>query len=194
MSAPMPRSCWATGTACSPPPRRPARPSKARRSPAASAPRPAPSSACASIRETLEPRFKVIGVDLWSDEPGFDEATVPASASPASAARHHRGRGRNVSSPASSRRTASSTARWRRARPRIQAERPHLLLPAARRRSAADHGHPERRARHPARQGRALCRRQAADGQARRRQGRPITLAGAFGSHHRRRNTRWCWA
>jgi uncharacterized 2Fe-2S/4Fe-4S cluster protein (DUF4445 family) len=24
--------------------------------------------------ETLEPRFKVIGSDLWSDEPGFDEA------------------------------------------------------------------------------------------------------------------------
>ena len=27
-------------------------------------------------RETLEPRFKVIGCDLWSDEPGFAEATV----------------------------------------------------------------------------------------------------------------------
>ena len=26
-------------------------------------------------RETLEPRFKVIGCDLWSDEPGFAEAT-----------------------------------------------------------------------------------------------------------------------
>ncbi|MDP9010960.1 MAG: ASKHA domain-containing protein [Pseudomonadota bacterium] len=26
-------------------------------------------------RETLEPRFKVIGSDLWSDEPGFNEAT-----------------------------------------------------------------------------------------------------------------------
>ncbi|WP_460449061.1 ASKHA domain-containing protein [Alsobacter sp. SYSU BS001988] len=26
-------------------------------------------------RETLEPRYKVIGCDLWSDEPGFDEAT-----------------------------------------------------------------------------------------------------------------------
>ncbi len=25
--------------------------------------------------ETLEPRYKVIGVDVWSDEPGFDEAT-----------------------------------------------------------------------------------------------------------------------
>jgi uncharacterized 2Fe-2S/4Fe-4S cluster protein (DUF4445 family) len=27
-------------------------------------------------RETLEPRFKVIGSDLWSDEPGFGEATA----------------------------------------------------------------------------------------------------------------------
>ncbi|MGA2709232.1 MAG: ASKHA domain-containing protein [Steroidobacteraceae bacterium] len=27
-------------------------------------------------RETLEPRFKVIGCDLWSDEPGFSEATA----------------------------------------------------------------------------------------------------------------------
>jgi uncharacterized 2Fe-2S/4Fe-4S cluster protein (DUF4445 family) len=27
-------------------------------------------------RETLEPRFKVIGSDLWSDEPGFDEVTA----------------------------------------------------------------------------------------------------------------------
>ncbi len=27
-------------------------------------------------RETLEPRFKVIGCDLWSDEPGFAEATA----------------------------------------------------------------------------------------------------------------------
>jgi len=27
-------------------------------------------------RETLEPRFKIIGSDLWSDEPGFDEAVA----------------------------------------------------------------------------------------------------------------------
>jgi uncharacterized 2Fe-2S/4Fe-4S cluster protein (DUF4445 family) len=27
-------------------------------------------------RETLEPRFKVIGSDLWSDDPAFDEATA----------------------------------------------------------------------------------------------------------------------
>jgi uncharacterized 2Fe-2S/4Fe-4S cluster protein (DUF4445 family) len=27
-------------------------------------------------RETLEPRFRVIGSEIWSDEPGFDEATA----------------------------------------------------------------------------------------------------------------------
>jgi uncharacterized 2Fe-2S/4Fe-4S cluster protein (DUF4445 family) len=27
-------------------------------------------------RETLEPRFKVIGSDLWSDQPGFEQATA----------------------------------------------------------------------------------------------------------------------
>src|SRR5438045_9008487 len=27
-------------------------------------------------RATLEPRYKVIGCDLWSDEPGFAAATV----------------------------------------------------------------------------------------------------------------------
>jgi uncharacterized 2Fe-2S/4Fe-4S cluster protein (DUF4445 family) len=27
-------------------------------------------------RETLEPRFRIIGSELWSDEPGFDEATA----------------------------------------------------------------------------------------------------------------------
>ena len=45
------------------------------------------SSACASIAATLEPRFKVIGCELWSDEPGFARGGRHASASPASAAR-----------------------------------------------------------------------------------------------------------
>jgi len=30
-------------------------------------------------RETLEPRFRVIGIDAWSDEPGFAEALRPGS-------------------------------------------------------------------------------------------------------------------
>ncbi len=33
------------------------------------------SSGCASTAATLEPRFKVIGCELWSDEDGFAEAT-----------------------------------------------------------------------------------------------------------------------
>ena len=36
---------------------------------------------------TREPRFRVIGCELWSDEPGFDAATARRPASPASAAR-----------------------------------------------------------------------------------------------------------
>ena len=48
MSAPMPRSSWATRTSCSPAPRRPGRPSRVRRSATASARRRAPSSGCGS--------------------------------------------------------------------------------------------------------------------------------------------------
>jgi uncharacterized 2Fe-2S/4Fe-4S cluster protein (DUF4445 family) len=59
---------------------------------------------------TLEPRFKIIGSDLWSDEPGFDEA-AENSASPASAARPSSRWWRKCIWPASSPRTASSTAR-----------------------------------------------------------------------------------
>ena len=75
-SAPTPRSCSATATASSPRPAPPGPRSRARSSAVASAPRPAPSSGCASIRVTLEPRFRVIGSDLWSDEPGFAESTA----------------------------------------------------------------------------------------------------------------------
>ena len=74
-SAPTPRSCSATGAAarllvahracvrgCADQ-QRPARGARAR------------SSGCEVDRATLEPRFKVIGCDLWSDDPGFAEAT-----------------------------------------------------------------------------------------------------------------------
>ena len=54
---------------------------------AASAPRPARSSAIRIDPDTKEPRFRVIGCDLWSDEAGFAEASPTAAASPASAAR-----------------------------------------------------------------------------------------------------------
>jgi hypothetical protein len=77
--------------ACSPVPRPPAPPSRARRSAPASAPPPAPSNGIEIDPATKEPRFRVIGCDLWSDDPGFAEATKapasPASAAPASSRR-----------------------------------------------------------------------------------------------------------
>ena len=57
-------------------------------SPAASAQRPAPSSACASIpRRHWNRAFRVIGSELWSDEPGIRRAASRRPASPASAVR-----------------------------------------------------------------------------------------------------------
>ena len=46
-------------------------------------------------RETLEPRYKVIGCDLWSDEPGFAEATGDRRHRHLRLG-HHRGDGRAV--------------------------------------------------------------------------------------------------
>ena len=45
---------------------------------------------------TLEPRFKVIGVDAWSDEPGFDDGDRDGGRHRHLRLRHHRGRGGNV--------------------------------------------------------------------------------------------------
>ena len=65
---------------------------------------------------TLEPKYRVIGVDKWSDEPGFEEAAAGDRRHRHLRLGDHRGRRRDVSCPASSRKTASSTARWPRAR------------------------------------------------------------------------------
>ena len=54
---------------------RPGRRSRAPRSRAVSGPPPARSSECASIATRSAPRFKVIGCDLWSDDPAFAAAT-----------------------------------------------------------------------------------------------------------------------
>ena len=51
---------------------------------------------------TLEPRLRVIGSDLWSDEPGFDAAGGHRHLR----VRHHRGGGRDVARRRSSTRTA----------------------------------------------------------------------------------------
>ena len=48
-------------------------------------------------RDTLEPRFKVIGCDLWSDEPGFAEATASHGRHRRVRVGDHRGDRRDVS-------------------------------------------------------------------------------------------------
>ena len=118
-------------------------------------------------RETLEPRFKVIGSDLWSDDPGFADARQEHGRHRRLRLGHHRGDRRDVSGRhhhpgRRHRRRAGGPLAARRGK------RAHLLLRAARRRPDALH-HAERRARDPARQGRADGRHPPADGTARRR-------------------------
>ena len=85
-SAPTPRSCSATASGCSPA-RRPTGPAfEGAQISCGQRAAPGAIERVRIDRETLEPRFKVIGCDLWSDEPGFAEATR-RPASPASAAR-----------------------------------------------------------------------------------------------------------
>ena len=69
--------------------------------------------------ETLEPRFKVIGVEKWSDEDGFARKPRKRPASPASAARRSSRSSRKCISRASSPPMASSMARWPPKSPRI---------------------------------------------------------------------------
>ena len=113
-------------------------------------------------RATLEPRFKVIGCDLWSDEPGFAAATAAIGVTGVC------GSGiieviaeMFLAGIVSEDGVIDGALAGRTARDR--AGRPHLRLCPARRRAAASHLS-DRRARDPARQGRALCRREAAHG------------------------------
>jgi uncharacterized 2Fe-2S/4Fe-4S cluster protein (DUF4445 family) len=76
MWAPTPKSCSATSRGWSP---APARPGPAFEGAQISCGQRAAPGAIERVRidrETLEPRFKVIGSDLWSDEPGFAAATA----------------------------------------------------------------------------------------------------------------------
>ncbi len=144
---------------------------------------------------TLEPRFKVIGCELWSDEPGFAEATAATGVTGicgsgiieaiaemylAGVIRHD-----GVVDGALAARNA--------AHPR---GRPHLLLPPPSRRGrprAVAH-HAERRARHPARQGRALRRRAPADGAPGRSSASTASASPAPSAATSTSSTRWCSA
>ena len=121
-------------------------------------------------RETLEPRFRVIGVDAWSDEAGFADALAAAGTGVTGIC------GSGIIEVVAELYLAGVitadgvidgglAART----PRIVAGRPDLQLSPARGwpRRSADPRHPERRASHPAGQGRAVRRRPAADGPAR---------------------------
>jgi uncharacterized 2Fe-2S/4Fe-4S cluster protein (DUF4445 family) len=63
-------------------------------------------------RDTLEPRFKCIGSDLWSDEPGFSEAMSGTGVTGHLRLGDHRRSSPRCTSQESSPQTAWSTALW----------------------------------------------------------------------------------
>ena len=123
-------------------------------------------------RETLEPRFRVIGVDAWSNDEGFTDAVAAAGTGVTGicgsgiievVAELYLAGIITADGVIDGARRGAHGAR-RVGRPDVQ------LRPAcARRRWPTDPGDPERRSRDPARQGRALCRGPAAHGSPRDR-------------------------
>ena len=140
---------------------------------------------------TLEPKYRVIGVDKWSDEPGFEEAAQATGVTGICGSAIIEVVAEMYLSGIISEDGVIDGAAGRALAAHLP-ERPHLLLSAARRR-AAHHRDAERRARHPARQGGALCRRQAADGKAGRRARSTRSASPAPSAPSSTRNTRWCW-
>ena len=109
---------------------------------------------------TLEPRFKIIGVDKWSDEPGFagEPPTLGVTGICGSA----------IIEVVAEMYLAGIISEDGVVDGALAAKSPRIL-PNGRTFSYLlhegepdDHRDPERRARHPARQGGALCRHQAA--------------------------------
>ncbi len=136
---------------------------------------------------TLEPRIKVIGCDLWSDDPGFAEATANERRHRHLRLRHHRGDRRALPCRRDPLRRGDRR-RARGAQPAHPRRRPDLLLSAPRRRAgprAVAH-HAERRARDPARQGSPLRGRTAVDGAPRHRPRRPHPACRRLRQPHRR--------
>ena len=71
-------------------------------------------------RETLEPRFRIIGVEQWSDEAGFARGRGRDGRHRHLRQRHRRGRSRSSTSPGSSRPTAIVDGSLAARTPRIQ--------------------------------------------------------------------------
>ena len=131
-------------------------------------------------RQTLEPRFRVIGVDAWSRRAGVRRR----ARSRASAARGSSTSSPSCSSPASSIATARSAPP---ARDRVVARRAHVRLPPPRRHP----DHAERRPGDPARQGRAACRHRAAAGPCRPTGRRPTSASPVRSARTSIRCGRW---
>jgi uncharacterized 2Fe-2S/4Fe-4S cluster protein (DUF4445 family) len=122
---------------------------------------------------TKEPRFKVIGSDLWSTDPGFEAATATTGITGIC--------GSGIIEMVAEMRMAGivdaqgligspEQTGSERLRGRMGGPIPIWCMTAAPRR-AEDHGHQPRHSGNPAGQGRALCRRAAVDGRSGRRSG-----------------------
>ncbi len=132
-------------------------------------------------RETLEPRYKVIGCDLWSDEPGFAEATVALGVTGVCGSGIIEAIAEMYLSGVIRQDGLFDGSLVEKTK-RVEAVGRSFAYMLARGR-AASVDLSDRRARDPTRQGGALRRRQTADRQARRRAAERVTLVGAFGSH-----------
>ena len=151
--------------ACSPAPRPPAPPSRARRISSGQRAAPGAIERVEIDPVTKEPRFRIIGVDAWSDDPGFPadaRVTGICGSGIIEAIAEMRAAGLVDASGL----VGSAEQTGTRAHGRAG---PHPRLPPARRHPR----HPGRRPRHPARQVRPLRRRPPADGRARHRHRRP---------------------
>ncbi len=143
---------------------------------------------------TLEPKVKVIGGDEWSDEPGFDENAGDVGVTGICGSGIIEAIGEMFLAGIVSEDGVIDGA---------LAARSDRIVPTGRtfayvlRRAdpVAEHaGDPDpadRRARHPARQGGALCRRAAPDGQARHRRRSTASSSPAPSAATSIRNTRW---
>jgi len=135
-------------------------------------------------RETLEPRFKVIGSDLWSDDPAFNEATAATGITGVCGsgiieviAEMYLAGIINQDGVLDGRLSSRS--------PRIVANGRTFRVPAASRRGGNEN-QPDRCARHPAGEGRAVRGSRAPHGAAGHRSGRSHSPRGRLRQPYRR--------
>ena len=133
--------------------------------------------------QTLEPRIKIIGADLWSDEPGFAEATQATGITGICGSGIVEAIAEMFLSGIVTADGVIDGGLAAEVGPRNRGGAHVRLRALARRRRATRHA--DRCTRHPACQGRALRRRAAADGQARGGAGRPDQAGWRLRQPHR---------